>query len=711
MQHHITRRRRALALLSAAAGLAATVAVVLPTLADPAPSFVSLHLDDDGRYFDYGGTKQHLVPAPNGCQLTNASRSGLVDLSSTPSGSDPGVGPDGLGVKRSKSSGNGSPCAQVDSQEKLTLGSGSTLGGRRFTGVRLDVEMAGNAVVKLTFTLPAGGSAGGRPTTYLLQTGTSIDANQAGEGDYDATPPVDGVYDASSGPTDNVDACASPNSSGPNSASSDNCRWLVQPGFVFTSFSLEASPGTVSLEGGGDYPSGTDTETLLYLTSAANANDDAVTTLEDNAVSGNVLTNDTNTDGGALTATKLTDPAHGTVTVGSNGAFTYTPGANFNGSDSFTYRATDGITSDDATVSITVSAVNDAPVPATTGATTNEDTTVNVTVATDIDSTDGSATCTLADADGNLYSGRVTNAAGFTVDVDPPDDFNGSLTLTCTVTDAQGASATTQTTIAVGVTAVNDAPIATADTADVDQDVSATSDTSVLIDVVGNDLDVDGDVLAPASIADVLPVGATAVIESGKVRYTPPEDYVGAGSFTYRASDGALSSAEPATVSVEVVEVMCSGDTVSDSDGLVTGEFTRLTDPNACKRYELVADDGAAGDPDDGSVLFRPVGSAQVSYRGFVSLGPDDAPSGGDGSYGLLLRYDPDGDPDSGEPAQPVPWCISPTIGSDGLVTAATLPADHTWCIASEGTKAVGPGPQLVTVWQVYGEDDPRFTR
>jgi VCBS repeat-containing protein len=711
MKTHTTPRRRrpALALLSALAGVAATVAVVLPTLADAPPTFVRLNVGTDGRYFEYGSTRQDLVPVKSGCQLTDASREGpVVALSSTPDRSDPGVGAGGLGVKQSPSSGNGTPCSQVDSVETLTIAGGSALGGRRFSHVRLDLEMTGDAIVELTFTPAPGANPAGNPTTYQLQTGTSIASAQAEETDYDPTPPPDGVYDASSGPSDTADACASPNSSGPNSASSDNCRWLVQPGFAFTSFSLKTTVGTVSLEGGGDYLSGgDDVDTLLFLASATNANDDTASTAEDTAVSGNVLTNDTNTGGGALTATKLTDPANGTVTLAANGAFTYTPAANFNGSDSFTYRATDGITSEDATVSITVTAVNDPPTPATTGATTNEDTTVNVTVATDIDSTDGSAACTLADEDGNLYQDRVTNAAGFTVDVAPPADFNGELTLTCTVTDAEGASASTQTTIAVGVTAVNDAPVALDDTADVDQDVSDTSDTSVLIDVVANDLDVDGDTLAPTAITDVLPAGASAVVESGQVRYTPPEDYVGPGSFKYRASDGLLTS-DPATVSIDVVAVMCSGDTVSDEDGLVSGEFTRLTDPDECKRYEVDADDGSPEDPDDGTVLFQPVGSATVVYRGLVSLGPDEAPDGsGDGSYGLLLRYDPTG----GTTYQPVPWCLDPVFDEDGLVTTATLPGEHSWCIAGESTKAVGPEPQLVTVWQVYGEDDPRFTR
>jgi len=63
-----------------------------------------------------------------------------------------------------------------------------------------------------------------------------------------------------------------------------------------------------------------------------------------------------------LAAVKLTNPAHGGVTLSSNGSFTYTPQANFSGSDAFAYAANDGgSNSSPATVTITVNPVNDAP--------------------------------------------------------------------------------------------------------------------------------------------------------------------------------------------------------------------------------------------------------------------------------------------------------------------------------------------------------------
>ena len=57
---------------------------------------------------------------------------------------------------------------------------------------------------------------------------------------------------------------------------------------------------------------------------------------------GGVLTNDTDADHDTLTAIKVSEPSHGTLTLNPNGSFTYTPVANFNGTDSFTYKANDG---------------------------------------------------------------------------------------------------------------------------------------------------------------------------------------------------------------------------------------------------------------------------------------------------------------------------------------------------------------------------------
>jgi len=75
-----------------------------------------------------------------------------------------------------------------------------------------------------------------------------------------------------------------------------------------------------------------------------------------------VLGNDVSLSGNPLTAIKQTDPAHGTLTLNANGSFTYTPASGFGGFDSFTYKASDGLsTSSAATVTITVTDVNGCP--------------------------------------------------------------------------------------------------------------------------------------------------------------------------------------------------------------------------------------------------------------------------------------------------------------------------------------------------------------
>src|SRR5207247_7921073 len=92
-------------------------------------------------------------------------------------------------------------------------------------------------------------------------------------------------------------------------------------------------------------------------------------------------------DGDPLTAILVSSPAHGTLSLNNDGGFTYTPALNYNGPDSFTYKANDGQADSPtaATVSITVTPVNDPPgtsggIVADDRYTTNEDTPLTVVV-------------------------------------------------------------------------------------------------------------------------------------------------------------------------------------------------------------------------------------------------------------------------------------------------------------------------------------------
>jgi VCBS repeat-containing protein len=125
---------------------------------------------------------------------------------------------------------------------------------------------------------------------------------------------------------------------------------------------------TATYNGDGRFEGDTDTESHQVsapVNLPPSAQPDAYSTNEDaalNVAAPGVLANDTDPENGSLTANKVTDPAHGSVTLNANGSFTYTPEADYFGDDSFTYQASDGnSTSSAVTVTITVNAVNDAP--------------------------------------------------------------------------------------------------------------------------------------------------------------------------------------------------------------------------------------------------------------------------------------------------------------------------------------------------------------
>ena len=107
-----------------------------------------------------------------------------------------------------------------------------------------------------------------------------------------------------------------------------------------------------------DYTSG---PLSVYAPAAPVANADSASTAEDTAVTVNVTANDTDINGDPLTVSAIAGgPAHGTA-VPSGGSVIYTPAANYNGADSFTYTLSDGTYTATASVNITITSVGDAP--------------------------------------------------------------------------------------------------------------------------------------------------------------------------------------------------------------------------------------------------------------------------------------------------------------------------------------------------------------
>ena len=199
-------------------------------------------------------------------------------------------------------------------------------------------------------------------------------------------------------------------------------------------------------------------------------------------LAGNVLANDTDPEGNTLTAVLVSGPAHGTLTLNADGSFTYTPNANFHGGDSFTYRANDGtLNSGLATVTLTVTSVNDAPLATDDLLVTDEDAAHTLNVVANDSDPDGDALAVSSVTQGT--NGSVSFSGG-SVTYTPHANFNGSDSFSYTVSDGNGGSATA--TVNVTVNPVNDAPAFSSSPV-----ASATEGTAYSYGIVAGDVEDD----------------------------------------------------------------------------------------------------------------------------------------------------------------------------------------------------------------------------
>ena len=303
------------------------------------------------------------------------------------------------------------------------------------------------------------------------------------------------------------------------------------------------------------------------------AGGDSGTTNEDTTLvvaAPGVLTNDTDVDSGSLTASVVVGPAHGLLTLNANGSYSYMPTANFSGGDSFTYRAGDGSAfSNTATVTLTVAPVNDPPVAVADTRTTNEDTVLNgATVLGNDTDPDSGATLT-AVLDSQPARGMLVLNPSGTFTYTPLLNDNGSVSFSYHARD--GTLSSTTVSVTITITAVNDAPVAVADSA------TATEDIGLVVVAPGlrsNDIDVDTALASlVASIVSQPAHGTVIVNGNGSYTYTPTTNYNGPDSFTYRVSDGAAFSSA-ATVTLTVTPV--NDAPVGGSDAYAASEDVTL---------------------------------------------------------------------------------------------------------------------------------------
>ncbi|MNF54019.1 Poly(beta-D-mannuronate) C5 epimerase 4 [compost metagenome] len=251
-----------------------------------------------------------------------------------------------------------------------------------------------------------------------------------------------------------------------------------------------------------------------------------------------------------------------------------------------------------ATVSGTVAAVNDAPVAANSNIIVAEESTgtnLGLSVPTDADNDSLTITVTglptlgaVTKADGSPInnSDELTAAELTGLVYNAPADYNGTDavgTFTYSVNDGQAeANSVTTATVNVTVNPLNDATVVANDTASVDED------SSVIIDVLANDTDIDtGTAKSPVASVTQGSNGSVAINADGTLTYTPNADFNGNDSFTYTNAEGAT-----ATVNVTVNPI---NDAPTGTDGVIS-----LDEDSS---YSFSADDFGFSDADSGDSL------------------------------------------------------------------------------------------------------------
>ena len=343
---------------------------------------------------------------------------------------------------------------------------------------------------------------------------------------------------------------------------------------------------------------------------------DATSTEEDSALvmpAPGVLANDSDADLGALTAIPLTQPLRGTLTFNANGSFVYTPPADFNGVDSFIYRAYDGADgSVPVVVTITVNPVNDAPsfVAGASQGVLEDAGPITIAWATAMaagpaDEASQTLSFIVTNSNPGLFSAQPAISAGGALSYQPAPNASGSAVVTVRLHDDGGtanggADTSAPQTFTITVTAVDDAPVARDDTYSFAGPVLNVAAPGVL----SNDSDVDN----PTLVASLLAGPAHGVVElnaNGSFTFTPPPAFDGTVTFTYRVSDGVSGSV--ATVSITATSnqpPICTAASTS----------TDLWPPNHKQIYVTVSD------------VVDPEGSAiTVKFTSIVQDEPTDS--------------------------------------------------------------------------------------
>jgi VCBS repeat-containing protein len=246
-----------------------------------------------------------------------------------------------------------------------------------------------------------------------------------------------------------------------------------------------------------------------------------------------VLANDTDVEGSPLAAVPVATPEHGALTLNADGSFVYAPAANYNGPDSFTYKANDGgLDSNVVTVSLTVNSVNDAPTLGAVGAKTVDEMTALSFNATADDNADNPKPNNLTfsiDAAAQDLGASITTAGQFSwtpSEAQGPGTYN----ITVKVTDDGNSPLSDEETISVTVHEINRQPSLAAIAGQ-----TSVWGSLVQFTAAGSDPDVPANTLTFGLVG--APAGASINPSSGAFNWTPAADQIGPHIFKVRVTD------------------------------------------------------------------------------------------------------------------------------------------------------------------------------